>query len=735
MQKPSRTRPRWLALTLAALVLAGISGYGYDPASRKTVGPPEPEEHFALALSPNDYLRLAWTDAITLPPEVRRCVRYLAIQDGDPDSTRTTNYTLNLDSRSRKIRYGTPLADYRLLRVDLSHFFPDHRDLEDALKTWEELAFDPLFSLLITRDTIDFIKLPGVVVERRAPGTVRTEDRVVDHPGGDYRYPDDSGRVSRDVPAGRYTVHLRFNVPGKKIDADLLRHNGQHLVPSLIVALQDLLGTQAPVVDHRYFKFRALSQIQDFEQGKDSQLYQLLWGGLYYRFNGVKKSDDKGVTDEAKFFRDFLRVHVGQPKNAQDLFLRIDADQRAMIAHSDITGSPRIIVEFPVEVERIGGNRAYISIDVRDQDVDQGDRGFKNARKPRVKGQEAIVPKDNGLRLCLALNGNGDLVDEVPFQIASDRSVPTPGHTRLQPGKSCIFCHQTDGSDFNKPFRSVAKVLFGRRGKVDVFGELSARRREFDPDTFDLLDAQYLGDFRKNQSRDRDDTAEVTLAAASLGPDAIGWPKSEKAGADVCQLAAKHLEQEYNGYRYKLVDARQALLECGFVVPRDRAVFILNLLLQPDGRSELFGGVLGGNADVIPEDPTLALLLAGESVTRFDFALSYSFLKERIDRRVSEFHSVGLTWYGEPPKFQIRPDWDATKEKKNDPAQDRPGRADRPVSRLRSACPVLAAVLPTGLLTELPAELLLPGPNVPLLHPKLRGPVLLLPAVLREPAL
>lgn len=40
----------------------------------------------------------------------------------------------------------------------------------------------------------------------------RTERRTVHHAGGDYVYPDDSGRVSKNVPAGTYFVDLQFKV-------------------------------------------------------------------------------------------------------------------------------------------------------------------------------------------------------------------------------------------------------------------------------------------------------------------------------------------------------------------------------------------------------------------------------------------------------------------------------------------------------------------------------------------
>jgi hypothetical protein len=38
----------------------------------------------------------------------------------------------------------------------------------------------------------------------------RTEKRTVHHQGGDYTYPDDSGRISRAIAPGTYTVDLRF---------------------------------------------------------------------------------------------------------------------------------------------------------------------------------------------------------------------------------------------------------------------------------------------------------------------------------------------------------------------------------------------------------------------------------------------------------------------------------------------------------------------------------------------
>lgn len=73
------------------------------------------------------------------------------------------------------------------------------------------------YDLLFARQRFKVGKVKKAVGEQKW----RTETRTVYHSGGDYVYPDDTGRISRNVAPGRYEVELRFKVKKevfKKVD-------------------------------------------------------------------------------------------------------------------------------------------------------------------------------------------------------------------------------------------------------------------------------------------------------------------------------------------------------------------------------------------------------------------------------------------------------------------------------------------------------------------------------------
>lgn len=642
------------------VLLAGVAVVTFVGGQERVVSPPidgtrstkKAGDEVRFLQTPDDAVRLALVDALTLPHHARPYTRYLWIQDGDTRSLRTSSLALNYISRASAVYRPMPVADGHLVRVDLRLWAPRDTDLDEWIRFWEELSFDPCFALLITRDTVDFAdKALLASLPRREERRVRTvtktltrkvrkqvQEKDVDgrllYWAKDGKYDksrpvmieavvDEPYEVTEEVDEGTVVLPLL----GKGVD--VLRLNAHHIDPDAFVALQLLLSTAAPVVDHRYFKMRVLSTIKvaNVNGKEEDTIFRTIFGGLYYEFRGVKKAKavlgkDTKATDLDLYFE---KLGVGSIKaglNQEQVFNDLRSDQRVAMFRSGVTGKPREVSMFHVLSEREGGSWGAITGDIGDENVDIGDRPYANLLNPRRKAREAIFPGPNSFHIFALFNGEGALQDEVPFNIAVDSTIPRPHTQRLQGAIGCIRCHGTDGSDGWKPLRNDVKRMVK---KVDLFDDLSdpnLKRRHSNSDVVDRLAGLYAGDFSKNLRRARDDLAEATLRAT--GP----WKGSEDQ-LDVVKLAATQLAEEYNGYWYDGIDAHQALKEIGLLVPAKDAASTFERLLPPDVRVDLGLGF-------VPEDPRVAALKDDVAINRADFALAQAFIAERAATRIKQ---------------------------------------------------------------------------------------------------
>lgn len=594
----------------------GWSNFTLLPKSTdiKPIVTPTKTDPVKFTLIPQDYTLLALRDLNTIAPNDRVFIRYLAIRN--INDLKTSSLTLNIISRSSNIIRPIPVQDNSLVRVDLRFYAPKADDLTEWLNFWEEFAFDPTFNLLITKDTFNLIdksKLPKRKI--KIPGPEREETRDITHPGGPYTYPDDSGRVVEYAKAGEYRVKLRFK--GPEIEKEVDSFEGKdviHIDPSDInlTILKQLTNSQAPIVEHKYFKTRVLSTV------KDSGTFKDVWGGLYYEFRGVKTSKDPKVTDLDLFYES---VGVGNTKaglTADQQFEVLRSDQRVAIYHSKVTGKPRIVEMHHVLSDKEGNSWGAITDDIKDADVDIKNRGFANLLKPKIKAREGLFPGSNGFQIATLWNGDGKRQDEVPPDVANDHTIPSPYTKRLQGPISCLRCHNADGNDGYKPLDNDIRTLTSKN-RFDIFGDLTKNNQI---DAIDRLVGLYNGDFSKNLRRARNDQAEIFLKAT--GP----WPESADQ-TDAAKIGAKHLCDDYAEYNYNLVDAHTALLELGYnITDIKKSQDILQRLLPPDLNNILEG--------IIPEDPTLAAIMSGISVNRTDWALVYTFALERAKRTPRE---------------------------------------------------------------------------------------------------
>lgn len=616
-------------------------------AVNSTVAPESPRQGMAVSDSgvkivqiPDDAIKAAWQDIQTVSPLVRQYIRYVWLRDGRRETLYDTSLAFNYVSRGEDIYKPIPASNGHLAKVDIRWYAPTNEDQNDWLKIWEEFVFDPSFSFFLTEQNADFqrkledlLPFEEVIVKSEVRIPARTETKTIYHKGGPYTYPDDSGFVTKPMPAGSYTVELKFRekvIPAvkkrerKKAQAvDVLRFNAPHLDQNTLLQLQATTQSAAPVVESGYFISRALTTIQD------EKVFKKIFGGLYYQLRGIKRAKDvlgkdTKATDLDLFFEQLGIGNIKAGLGQEQLFNQLRSDQRMVMARSNITGKPREISSFQTPAARTVGSWGAITGDLADGNIDIGDRPFANLLTPRRDAREAIWPTRTGFNIFAIFNGQGDLVDEVPSTgdgkaIASDDTVPSPYVKRLQPAIGCIRCHQTEGSDGWKPITNNIQQLADLEG-FDIFGDLSKRRGALDHQTIARLQGLYKGDFTDHLRRARDDNAKVTLRAT--GP----WPDGSPDHTDICKVASRSLTDAFSDYNYKMVDAHTALLEMGLDVPADQAVTMFKSLTAIDP-----GPV---PAAVYLEDTRLALVKAGIPVLRSDWALVYATAMERATLRM-----------------------------------------------------------------------------------------------------
>lgn len=649
--------------------------------------PKKKKEVITFTPTSSEAILLAYADAAHLPNHVLPFVRYIWCPSEDPREIKATSLVVNIDSRSPIIVKPTPVPG-NLVRVYLKWYAPTPDDLTDWLKFWEDLQFDPAFSLLITKDELDNLakedqsrvglflsaRNRSVPIQEKATnlkmdsslgykaklyihcpegadlwvGDEKVSQREITTPGNlpsldnvyEYevtcKYVVDGDLLTKtkkvDIRAG-FISHVYFSFASTKTastDFNLIRFDNPTIDPKIFTRLQTLTQSAAPVVSAPYFFHRLLSTIKD-KEGKKDDLFNDLFGGRYYEFAGIKKAKElkgkENATDEDVFLEKLGVGFVGAKVNAEALFNNLRSDQRIAIFRSGVTGKKRRVDMFHSLAGRESMGWVSITHDVRDRDIDVGKDAFRNLLVLNDEARETIADKPNGLHYYTLTNGKGDLLDQATDDVAPDTTIPNPHSKRLQAAISCIACHEAEGSDGWKNLTNDVKKLTA--GKLDVFADLFDRKA-LQEDTLLRLAGLYQGDFRRNLTRAKDDYALAVLKAT--GP----WEES-KDQTDVVKVAASYLVKRTRDYWYEPVDARQALLELGLKVPpgeiflqdgkkQDWAVYVLNEVLPPDPDSQV--------GHIFLEDPNLGALKQGLAINRWDWALLQSFAARRAQKGI-----------------------------------------------------------------------------------------------------
>lgn len=622
------------------------------------MGPIRPSEKKAEPPLPtvNDAVRLCASDLSRMSPAERAVTRYIWIWTGSNEDAKAVAGWLNHLSSSPVPYLPIPAGAAKLLvlRVNLLRLYPRPDDLKRGGDAWEEFQFDPKLNLLITKDTLQLLSesareaLPKVKV-RRAERKVRTVTKRVavklsrskssglwwlSRDGGEHWVQEESeeGKALRELSRTGETVEKEevFTAQSQvEIDVgdlestDVVRVTGAYVDRVAFGALVAGTGSLAPIVSHDYFLFRACSTI------KGQGLYQVIYGGLYNELAGIPRAGKKG-TDLDALFRDLGLGDVAKGLSAADIFDQLGSDQRVAVFRSDVTGKPRVVFILKTPIGRNGmQGLLIITGDITDADVDIGTHPILNleqvfqdfrGQKVKVKAYEAIWERANGAHGFALYNGEGKLLEVAAPDVAADRTVPAPHTLNLQSGISCVRCHTARGHDGWQPLKNDVQVLL-KRYRADVFGDVGDKDRAI-AETVDRIAGHYSGDpMRKLIPRGRDDYAEAVLRFT--GP----WKEAKGDQADAATVWAKRLEAVYGAYWYDLVDAKEALRELGVDPAGEEPLEALRKLLPPEKAAAVDG--------VIPEDPRIGALLAGLSINRSDWDLSYSFAAGRAAKTLA----------------------------------------------------------------------------------------------------
>lgn len=611
---------RFLIVCAACLPALFVSGQNFhplpviaqsapDPVKTEPVKPELIRPPRELPWSrPADAIHIARIDAEVIRqrnPEATPFLRWIWIRRANPDEFKAVSDGINKISRATTTIRPVPGGGI-LLRIDLRWYAPivngSANDLNEWLELWEQLAFDPYFSRIITGDTIKIL-------------TDRERDSI--------RIP----KASRWHWQGGKWVEVARHIQQWSLkdlrDIVAERTTPNHLIGSGIDELQAMTGSVCPVVDSGYFLTRALSTIKDRDKinGKDvDNLYSLVWGGLYYEFAGIRKSQVKGRTDLDQVLLD---IGVGSDKeNFRQLFDRLRSDSAVAMYRSEVTAKKRRVLYFAQLGARLSESSPvfFITEDIRRQDVDFLKDTFRNLLGFKPAAFRAIWTGRNGQQRYALLGADGQLLEKAADNVASDHDIPSPQTTELQSAISCIRCHYRN--DGWHPLRNDARTM---QQYARVFGDRSNLDQTI-PDTLDRIKGLYDGDPARTLERARDDYARAVLTATvNWATDPSGRDATER-NKQAVKLASIKIAEVWARERFDVVDAARALREMG-VIPKGDGLEQIRALLLP---VQVVGppAIIG----IIEDDPTFIALRSGVSVNYDDWQLAFSEAIDRVQR-------------------------------------------------------------------------------------------------------
>lgn len=466
--------------------------------------------------TPADAVRMAVADLATLPLEQQVNTRYFLTYDRSPEFYGAFNYALNT-SVSHSVNYYWPVqvADGWLLRVDLAALWPEVDDFNTLLLVLEDLAkIEPYFHTI------------GVAEVKKGEEKVLVDVTPYLHTDGK-RYTKKwvMKEVVEEVTGVEHSLHLL----GEDGDA------------APIFTLATVTKSAIPIMRADWFMLIILSQ-------------DPLVNGRYYQFQRISKSSGGKTAEQLWLERQGVDYDAVQ---------KIRSDQRLATRRSQVTGSPRAVEYFFTSAVRasIGPAACFLTRDWFVGEVAPDRHPIKNLLGYVHDGSEAMGFNGNGTISFVLTDDKRELIDVAPQKLVSDRTVPIPYPTNLEPPISCIRCHGPQ--EMWKPVNNDIKTLTTGDYRINIFDDTSSEKEQ--RDVIDRLRGLYEGDATEALR-----IASNTHAAATF---------KITRGMQVIKVT-EVISAVYNDFRFGNVTPQQACLELGWrVTSPTQAVEVFNRIV------------------------------------------------------------------------------------------------------------------------------------------------------------
>lgn len=250
--------------------------------------------------------------------------------------------------------------------------------------------------------------------------------------------------------------------------------------------LQAETGLRVPLMRADYFLRKISSTVQ---------------GGVYYEARGFVVYDQHGKRRKLNETEILAKLGV-----SAKLSRAVEGDDRVGIVRSNVTGQARA-VEFIQGA--IGPVRLSYDRTADNENVLKHPLYNLLSVTELADGKETIFTLPNGLLGYIATNGKGELVDEVPANIATDHRTPVPHPARLFAPLSCVRCHGPNGGVQKTP-NDVQRLLRNPKD-LDAFADFSGTG--LSRVDVDRLAGLYGGDFERRARDARNHYGDACFTA------------------------------------------------------------------------------------------------------------------------------------------------------------------------------------------------------------------------------
>lgn len=330
------------------------------------------------------------------------------------------------------------------------------------------------------------------------------------------------------------------------------------------------------------------------------QALSTLDGGVYYEFRQIPEKSDKNSQFNA--YLTSRGVFVQSTREA-------GGERRVAMADSSVTGKPRR-ADFGYG---LNGGLWSITRDVVDGNITADKHPLRNLVEFKDDGREVFVTLPTGLIEYTLFNGQDELVREAPPDLVHDYNVPAPNTKRLQPARSCIFCHNIEKAEGWREVTNDVKLAI-ESGRFDVLADV-AKLKKTREEVIDELAGFYAMDVDAADNLLGRARRDYSAAISRCVPVGIRFEADKSLVAQVSNV----LQNIIYSYDYDRIDRRRAARELGFSFPDD---------FKGDPLAEILAPFNPG----VEVDAVASYLLSGVKLTRTSFEPIYQDLLRQVKK-------------------------------------------------------------------------------------------------------